>query len=341
MVDITKYNNKLIQKDLDTLMSLNRYLNSFSVSDKSILFLCFMRYNNFIILEILNYIESVYNLNVFENVKHKKLIKKFRSKLKCNVSVLQTIEETNKTMHKIFKTMNNPIVMKLFPNLCDNFGIWFYNKSVIGNTFEIYAIMKKIIYTNDKPDKKKIISYSEEIGSIMVTLCNVFHVNKKFEAEKISNKEIIKSNDYNLYKFKYDECLNKTIFYINKLSVLNFYKEIISSQFKEKINSLDLKIKYVICRNSVEELKEIDFEFDYQEYDDIFSNLEIRNFMYHYAFPKKFADINYNNVLFGVCESTLNMTEKELNDLLNKCLEELIKRLTKEINKTKYRFLIN
>ena len=63
--------------------------------------------------------------------------------------------------------------------------------------------------------------------------------------------------------------------------------------------------------------------------------------MYHYAFPKKFADINYNNVLFGVCESTLNMTEKELNDLLNKCLKELIKRLTKEINKTKYRFLIN
>lgn len=75
MVDITKYHNKLIQKDLDTLMSLNKYLNSFSVSDKSILFLCFMRYNNFIILEILNYIESMYNLNVFKNIKHKKLIK--------------------------------------------------------------------------------------------------------------------------------------------------------------------------------------------------------------------------------------------------------------------------
>ena len=55
----------------------------------------------------------------------------------------------------------------------------------------------------------------------------------------------------------------------------------------------------MISRNSIEELKKIGFKFDYQEYDDIFSNLEIRNFMYHYAFPKN-ADINYNKVLFGV-----------------------------------------
>ena len=51
MIDINECNNKLIQRDLGTLMSLNRYLNSFSISDRSILFLNFMRYNNFIILE--------------------------------------------------------------------------------------------------------------------------------------------------------------------------------------------------------------------------------------------------------------------------------------------------
>lgn len=341
MLNINECNNKLIQRDLDTLMSLNRSLNSFSISDRSILFLNFMRYNNFIVLEILDYLRKIYNIDIIKHLENKKIIKKIRSKLKCNLSVLKTSNEINELTHQIFKNMNNPIIIRLFPNLCDNYGIFIYdNNCVIANTFEIYAMMGKALYKNGKSDKNKIMSYSSEIGSLLSCLCDIFKVNKKFKSDVVLEKTQIKSKDYNLYKYIKDENLNKIVFIINKLVALNFYKSIISSQFKNKLNSLDIKLKYVLCRNTIEELKEINFNYIYEEHLLIYDNIDFRNFMYHYAFPINFEEIKTDKLLYGVPESLLKISENKLNNILNECIDQLILNLLKEIKNSKYNFWI-
>jgi len=342
MLNINECNNKLIQRDLDILMSLNRHLNSFSVSDRPILFLNFMRYNNFIVLEILNYLKKVYKIDAINDLENKKIIKKIRSKLKCNLSVLKTSNEINISMHQKFKNMNNSIIMRLFPNLCDNYGMYIYNNHyIIANTFEIYAMMGKVLYKNGKSDKKKIMSYSEEIGSLMASLCDIFKVNKKFKSDIVLKEKGIKSKDYNLYKYAKDENINRTIFLINKLVALNFYKQIIFSQFNNKISSLDIKLKYVLCRNIIEELKEINLNYVNEEHLSIYDNMDFRNFMYHYAFPINFIDVNFDKLLYGVPESLLKISEEKLNDILNENINELILNLLEEIKNSKYNFLLS
>ncbi len=336
--NIRKYNNMLIQTDLNSLMSLNRYLNSFSMFDKSILYLNFMRYNNFIVLEILDYLKKIYNIDLIENLKYKKVIKKIRAKLKCNLSVLSTSSEINEKMYKMFKKLNNPIIVKLFPNMCDNYGIYIYKNDVIANTFEAYIMMGKIFYKNNKPNKNKIISYSEEIGKLIGVLCDTFKVNKKIKCGNVRKNKNIRSKDYNLYKFTNDDTINVVIFLLNKLVSLNFYKLIISTQFNNKINSLNIKFKYILCRNTIEELKEINL--DYNLYTIIFENIEFRNFMYHYAFPINFTNINNCKLLFGIPESLLNISERELNSILDKCISKLILNIKNEINSTKYAYII-
>lgn len=342
MIDINECNNKLIQRDLSTLMSLNRYLNSFSISDRPILFLNFMRYNNFIILEILDYLRKVYNIDIIKDLKNKKIIKKIRSKLKCNLSVLKTSNEINELMHQIFKSMNNPIIMRLFPNLCDNYGIFAYGEDcVIANTFEIYAMIGKALYKNGRFDKKKIMSYSEEIGSLLSSLCNIFKINERFKSEIVLEKRQIRSKGYNLYKYIKDENINETIFLINKLVALNFYKSIILNQFKNELNSLDIKLKYVLCRNIIKELKEININYICDEYLLIYDNKDFRNFMYHYSFPLSFDDVKNDKLLYGIPEYLLKISEDKLNSILNDCIEKLILNLHKEIKNSNYNFLLN
>lgn len=340
-MNIVKYNNVLIKEDLNTLMDLNQYLNSFSKADCSILYLNFMRYNNFILLEMLEYLEKIYNIDIMKELKQKKSIKKIRAKLKCNAAVLCKLEDINSKMHMMFKKMNNPIIMKLFPSLCYNFAIFIYDKKVIANNFEVSAIMEKVIYSNNKIDKQKILSYSEEIGHIMKFLCKKFNVNCALNFNKKIGNELLETRDYELYKYIKDKDFSKYIFYLNKLVILNFYCSIILNKFKGTVNSLDLKLKYVICRNTVEELKQIENSFDSSSYSSIFDNIYFRNFMYHYIFPKNIFSIDEEKVLFGICEELLSVDETILNSLLNSCISELISYFTKEINESRYSFLLS
>lgn len=340
-MNIIKCNNILIKNDLNTLMDLNQYLNSFSKADCSILYLNFMRYNNFILLEMLEYLEKIYNIDIIKELKQKKSIKKIRAKLKCNASVLCKLEDINSKMHMMFKNLNNPIIMKLFPFLCDNFAIFVYDKKVIANNFEVSAIMERVIYSNNKIDKQKILSYSEEIGHIMKFLCEKFNVDCVLNSNKRAGNELVEARNYNLYKYIKDKDFTKYIFYLNKLVILNFYCSIISNKFKGIVNSLDLKLKYVICRNTVEELKQIENSFDSSSYSSIFDNIDFRNFMYHYIFPKNIFSIDEEKVLFGICEELLSIDETIFNYLLNSCISELISYFTKEINESRYSFLLS
>ncbi len=335
---ILSANNLLIKQDLQKLIYLNNYICSFSEKDISVLYLMFMRFNNFILYEILEYIKNKYNVDYIKELEYKKQISKMRSKLKCNLSNIDNIDKINDEMNEMFMKMNNPLIMNLYPNLCDNFGIFFYNGSCIGNNFEISMLMKSIIYTDKTIDHEKTFNYSVEIGKIFSVLCKVFDLDNKIKVDSKNSKNFISSKDYNLFKYKNDKELSQIIFYYNKIGILNFYKNLIFVNLKE-INSLNIKLKYVICKNTMDEMQEICSDFKLNSKFSFFSNIDFRNFMYHYSFPTKFNNIQYEKTLFGVCEEILAINEIDIDCYLNECIEILISYFSEKIENSKYKFL--
>lgn len=330
-------NNELVKNDIIEIYSFLKFV----IKNKDpVLHLGSFYYCVFIIIEVINYLENVYKLELKKNLKYKKALINIRSRLKPYENLLENnklysdIENLNeKTMNSFFIKAGK-LAQIFFKSLITNLGVYKYTNNIIGNTF-LYEKKYKTIMK----DSNKVYEVSQVIGESIVTIARIFKIN--INDYMIKNFKIVTENsDYNVYENKNklfnNSNTNINLLLLDEMSIINFYRFIITKIMNN--NETKYRLGYIVFFQTIKNIETIiqlnnrvSMENDLSKLSkeiDVYKDLvndRYRNCMYHYDICNDLnkEDIIHDEMFFGLIKKHLNINETEFKDRINMYIENV------------------
>lgn len=342
MEDLIKYDEISLMKDIEEMYIMIK--KSFGAP---IVLIGALNYYILIICESLNYLNENYKVNLKNKIQYKRDITKTRARMKPYINILtkdlyKSVEELNEKQMKEYYDKTKRITQILFKNLIVNLGIYRYNNEIIGNTFLYQKKYKDIVYKNKKISPEKLKQVGIDIGGMTVQLLYLFGGNIDILKKEIPTINIkIMDSDYNTIKkrtglFNENIDRNVNLLLLDELSIINFYKNIISKLTEKK--NLKYRIGYIVLYNTLNNINTIiklndtvirkgDFSkliTEKEKYNYLLQR-DFRNSIFHYDIRKhlKKDEIIENEMFFGTISKYLNTNEDKFKKDIDNYIDNM------------------